>query len=114
MFQENNHTLSILVILFQENESIMMEMHGELESVKANLQDKSQQLEVKMIELEQARGHISHDQDEIEAATQGQLDNLRQELHIAKTALDEMQREGGWRSRETSIEVGTMSLLIKI
>ncbi|XP_071157946.1 A-kinase anchor protein 9-like isoform X3 [Mytilus edulis] len=93
-----------LQVQLQENESIMMEMHGELESVKANLQDKSQQLEVKMIELEQARGHISHDQDEIEAATQGQLDNLRQELHIAKTALDEMQREGGWRSRETSIE----------
>ncbi|XP_063421715.1 A-kinase anchor protein 9-like isoform X4 [Mytilus trossulus] len=93
-----------LQVQLQENESIMMEMHGELESVKANLQDKSQQLEVKMIELEQARGHISHDQDEIEAATQGQLDNLRQELHIAKTALNEMQREGGWRSRETSIE----------
>ncbi|CAC5383910.1 AKAP9 [Mytilus coruscus] len=94
-----------LQVQLQENESIMMEMHSELESVKANLQDKTQQLEVKMIELEQARGQISDDQVEIEAATQGQLDQLRQELHIAKTALDEMQREGGWRnSRETSIE----------
>ncbi|XP_052094804.1 A-kinase anchor protein 9-like isoform X6 [Mytilus californianus] len=94
-----------LQVQLQENESIMMEMHSELESVKANLEDKTQQLEVKMIELEQARGQISDDQVEIEAATQGQLDQLRQELHIAKTALDEMQREGGWRnSRETSIE----------
>ena len=77
----------------------MIEMHGELETVKSILQEKSE-------ELDRVRGQMSHEKVQIEEATQGQLDQLRHELHVAKTALDEMQREGGWRnSREASVEV---------
>jgi len=101
--------------LFQENESIMMEMHGELETAKSELQNKTLQLESKRVELDEVRCQISHDQGQVEAATQGQLDQLRQELHVAKVALDEMQREGGWRnSREPSVDVSHNYLTFKI
>lgn len=101
--------------MFQENESIMMEMHGELEKAKSELQNKTLQLESKRVELDEVKGQIPHDQGQVEAATQGQLDQLRQELHVAKVALDEMQREGGWgNSREPSVDVSLNYLTFKI
>ena len=77
----------------------MMEMHQELETVRNQLQDKT-------AELNQVRGQVSHDRGQMEAATQDQLDQLRHELHVAKSALEEMKQERGWRnSRETSVDV---------
>lgn len=86
----------------------MMEMHSELQTVKSELQNKT-------LQLDEVRGQISHDQGQVEAAAQGQLNQLRQELHVAKAALDEMQREGGWRnSREPSVDVSLNYLTYKI